>query len=90
LAVGLRKRSAAGQALKIALCLQSDCLPLGEGILADDKPVSLLCPPYCRVAAFALPGLQKIPISNSYAVSCRPAQAQRRRASAEDCTLSAV
>ncbi len=33
LAVGPRKRSAAGQALKIALCLQSDCLPLGEGIL---------------------------------------------------------
>ncbi|WP_220378241.1 hypothetical protein, partial [Klebsiella pneumoniae] len=28
LAVGPRKRSAAGQALKIALCLQSDCLPL--------------------------------------------------------------
>ncbi|WP_227641073.1 hypothetical protein, partial [Klebsiella pneumoniae] len=80
LAVGPRKRSAAGQALKIALCLQSDCLPLGEGILADDKPVSLLCPPYCRVAAFALPGIQKTPISDSYAVSCRPAQAQRRRA----------
>ncbi|MHC7736328.1 hypothetical protein ACYA1B_11090, partial [Klebsiella pneumoniae] len=32
LAVGPHKRSAAGQALKIALCLQSDCLPLGEGI----------------------------------------------------------
>ncbi|HGF0695619.1 TPA: hypothetical protein ACF7XL_005163, partial [Klebsiella pneumoniae] len=75
LAVGLRKRSTAGQSLKIALCLQSECLPLGEGILADDKPVSLLCPPYCRVAAFALPGLQKTPISDSYAVSCRPAQA---------------
>ncbi|HGK3980801.1 TPA: hypothetical protein ACJ2OI_005094, partial [Klebsiella pneumoniae] len=72
LAVGPRKRSAAGQALKIALCLQSDCLPFGEGILADDKPVSLLCPPFCRVAAFALPGLQKTPISDSYAVSCRP------------------
>ncbi len=102
LSVGPRKRSAAGQSQKIALfrlCSLSlweragmrarstqkgndNCL-----FLADDKPVSLLCSHVCRVAAFALPGLQKTAISNRHAVICRPAQAQRRRAISEDCTF---
>ncbi|WP_211787468.1 hypothetical protein, partial [Klebsiella pneumoniae] len=40
--------------------LQLNAFPYWEGILANDKPVSLLCSPFCRVAAFALPGLQKL------------------------------
>ncbi|MFP8565576.1 hypothetical protein, partial [Klebsiella sp. 1SOBk5mer] len=66
LSVGPRKRSAAGQSLKIALFWGLLPLP-GERarstqkgndnclFLADDKPVSLLCSHVCRVAAFALP-----------------------------------
>ncbi|HHB1216124.1 TPA: hypothetical protein ACOAXM_003681, partial [Vibrio cholerae] len=67
-----------------------NAFPIREGILADDKPVWLLCSPFCRVAAFALPGLQNTATSKSYAVSCRPAQAQRRRAISAYCTLSTV
>ena len=37
LAVGPRKRSAAGQSLKIARRLQSECLPLGEGIFVTAR-----------------------------------------------------
>ncbi|MEZ3657624.1 hypothetical protein QQX82_01825 [Klebsiella variicola] len=37
LVAGSRKRSAAGQSLKIALCLQSECLPLGEGIFVTAR-----------------------------------------------------
>ncbi|MCS6744882.1 hypothetical protein NOM74_09550 [Klebsiella quasipneumoniae] len=59
LAVGPRKRSAAGQSLKIALWLQSECLPHREGILADDKPVSLSCPPFCLVAASPYPAYER-------------------------------
>ncbi len=33
LAVGPRKHSAAGQSLKIALCLQSECFPTGKAFL---------------------------------------------------------
>ncbi|SDA83834.1 hypothetical protein SAMN03159500_02708 [Klebsiella quasipneumoniae] len=102
LSVGPRKRSAAGQSQKNAL-FRLCSLSLGERagmrarstqkgndnclFLADDKPVSLLCSHVCRVAAFALPGLQKTAISNRHAVICRPAQAQRRRAIPEDCTF---
>ncbi len=60
--------------------------PRGE-VWGEGKVNAKLCSHFCRVAAFALPGLQKTAISNRHAVICRPAQAQRRRAIPEDCTF---
>ncbi|WP_211774813.1 hypothetical protein, partial [Klebsiella quasipneumoniae] len=33
--------------------------PTGEGILADDKPVSLLCPHFCRVRLSPYPAYKR-------------------------------
>ncbi|SFH11848.1 hypothetical protein SAMN03159289_01767 [Klebsiella quasipneumoniae] len=86
LSVGPRKRSAAGQSLKIALFLGFASSPRGE-VWGEGKVNAKLCSHFCRVAAFALPGLRKTARSNRYAVICRPAQAQRRLVIPEDCTF---
>jgi hypothetical protein len=55
-----------------------NAFPIREGILADDKPVWLLCPPFCRVAASPYPAYER----QQYQTVMRLAVGPRKRSAA--------